>query len=60
MALRRLGFMALCSLLKKNVRYLKRKVNVKYLNICVFMYILNGSLPSSAKTFILLVVFLNP
>ena len=32
----------------------------KYLNICVSIYILNGSLTSSAKTFILILVFLIP
>ena len=38
----------------------KKGRRCKYLNICVSMYILNGSLPSLAKTFILLVVSLTP
>ena len=38
----------------------KKEKGCRYLNICVSMYILNGSLPSSAKTYILLVAFLTP
>ena len=40
--------------------YEKGKVLKQYLNIYVSMYILNGTLPSSAKTFMLLVIFLTP
>ena len=38
----------------------KKGKRCKYLNICISMYILNGSLPSLVKTCILLVVFLTP
>ena len=48
------SFMAL----RKYVFFSKKGRRCKHLKICVPMYILNGSLPSSAKTFILLVVFL--
>ena len=45
--------------LRRYVFFCKKGRRCKYLNVCISMYILNGSLPSLAKTFVLPFVFLT-